>query len=292
MSVLEGALACLDPAQGDDGRVQYTLGVGGQSLPLDALVGRTVAFTFLGDVLCAGCGARSAVSLGSGYCRRCFLTLPQCDRCFRSPEHCHHHLGTCRDPAWGSRVCMAPHVVYLAETSALKVGITRPGRVHARWMEQGALQARPWLLARSRRIAGEVEVRVRAHIGDRTNWRQMLRHRAPDRDLARVALECDDRFAEALDALRGEFGADALQPAPAAATWQARYPLPDNGAPSLQALRLAATGDVVQGRVLGAKARYLVLDGGVFNTATHEGLLVRLALDVAPVSGRQGDLFG
>ncbi len=292
MSLFEGALAGLEPHQHDDGDVRYTLTVAGQALPLSALLGRTVAITSLGAVLCAGCGERSMVALGGGYCRRCFLSLPQCDRCFRSPEHCHHHLGTCRDPAWGSRVCMAPHVVYLAETSGLKVGITRPARTRSRWMEQGALQARPWLQARTRRIAGEVEARLRADVSDRTNWRQMLRHRTPDLDLARAVAECEDRHAEGLAALRAEFGADALLPVQDPTTWRGRFPLPEHGAPSLHALRLVNAGDRVQGQVLGAKARYLVLDSGVFNAASHDGLLVQLELDAAPATGRQGDLFG
>lgn len=290
--MFEGALGSLLPVQADDGAVAYTLGVGTQQLPLAALLGKVVAITWLGGVLCAGCGNESEVSLGGGYCRRCFLTLPQCDRCFRSPDHCHHHLGTCRDADWGTRVCMAPHVVYLAETSSLKVGITRPARITTRWMEQGALQARPWLHARTRRIAGELEARARAAVSDRTNWRRMLRHAAPDLDLARVVAECDDRFAEAIADVRAQFGDDALVPAGAAESWHARYPLPGLGAPSLQALRLATRGAQVQGRVLGAKARYLVLEGGVFNTASHEGLLVRLQLDAAPAAGGQGDLFG
>ncbi len=288
----EGALDALQPEQHDDGDVHYTLCVGGHRLPLSMLLGRQVAVTGLGGILCVNCGAASATSHGGGYCRSCFLMLPSCDHCFRSPERCHHHLGTCRDPAWGTRVCMANHVVYLAETSGVKIGITRPGRVAQRWSEQGALQARPWLLVRTRRIAGLVEAILRASLSDRTNWRQMLRKRQTSEDLKQLAHAMTQRHGIALENLRAEFGVDAWHAIDDATTWHARYPLPDTGAPSLSALKLQGVGTVVQGRVLGAKARYLILDSGVLNTASHAGTLVRLQLDVARDTRGQSDLFG
>lgn len=288
----EGVLAALQPEQHAGGDVHYTLSVGGMRLPLATLIGRQLAVTSLGGILCANCGAASATSHGGGYCRSCFLTLPACDHCFRSPERCHHHLGTCRDPAWGTRVCMADHVVYLAETSGVKIGITRPGRVAQRWSEQGALQARPWLLVRTRRIAGFVEAIVRGSISDRTNWRRMLRFRQTTADLEQLARGLIQQHGVALENLRTEFGVDAWHAIDDATTWHARYPMPETGAPSLSALQLADAGAVVQGRVLGAKARYLILDSGVLNTASHAGRLVRLQLDVARDMRGQSDLFG
>ena len=291
-SSFEGALAALQLEQQDSGNVHYTLRIGANRLPLSTLMGRQVAVTGLGGILCVNCGIASATSHGGGYCRRCFLTLPACDHCFRSPERCHHHLGTCRDPAWGTRVCMANHVVYLAETSGVKIGITRPGRLTQRWSEQGALQARPWLLVRTRRIAGLVEAILRASLSDRTNWRQMLRMHQATSDLEQLARDMTQRHFIALENLRAEYGVDAWQPIEDATTWRAHYPLPDNGAPSLSALKLQDMGTVVQGKVLGAKARYLILDSGVLNTASHAGTLVRLQLDVARDTRGQIDLFG
>ncbi len=287
----EGALAALQPEQQGNGDVHYTLCIGASRLPLSALLGREVVLTGLGGILCVNCGVASATSHGGGFCRSCFRTLPACDHCFRSPERCHHHLGSCRDPAWGTRVCMTNHVVYLAETSGLKVGITRPGRVAQRWSEQGALQARPWLLVRTRRIAGLVEVILRASMRDRTNWRQMLRARRATEDLEQCARELTQRHDVALEQLRAEHGADAWHMLEDATTWHARYPLPDAGAPSFRAFKLQGVGMVAQGRVLGAKARYLILDSGVLNTGSHAGTLVRLQLDVARDVRGQADLF-
>ena len=287
----EGVLDALQPEQQGSGEVRYALAVGGNRLPLAMLIGRQVAITGLGGILCVSCGAASATSHGGGHCRRCFLSLPACDHCFRSPERCHHHLGSCRDPAWGTRVCMADHVVYLAETSGVKVGITRPGRVALRWAEQGALQARPWLQVRTRRIAGVLEAVLRSSLSDRTNWRQMLRANRATKDLEQLAVELTQRHGTELERVRTEFGVDAWRAVDGATTWHAHYPVPIGGAPALRAFKLQAVGNVVQGRILGAKARYLLLDTGVLNTASHAGTLVRLQLDVAPDLRGQADLF-
>ena len=60
-----------------------------------------------------------------------------------SPEKCHHDFGTCRDPQWGLDFCMTDHVVYLANSSGIKVGITRATQLPTRWLDQGASQALP-----------------------------------------------------------------------------------------------------------------------------------------------------
>ena len=67
--------------------------------------------------------------------------------------------------------------------------------------------------------------------------------------------------------------------------------MPLLGAPSLHAIKLQVAGSMAQGRVLGAKARYLLLDTGVLNTSSHAGTLIRLALDVVPELRGQTDLF-
>ena len=80
-------------------------------------------------------------SYGDGYCGECFKTLPQCDLCIVKPELCHYAKGTCRDPRWGEENCMTTHVLYLANSGGIKVGITRLGQIPTRWMDQGATQA-------------------------------------------------------------------------------------------------------------------------------------------------------
>jgi hypothetical protein len=82
-------------------------------------------------------------SFNQGYCYACFSRLAQCDLCIVRPETCHYAAGTCRDTEWALAFCFQPHIVYLANTSGLKVGITRHTQIPTRWIDQGAIQALP-----------------------------------------------------------------------------------------------------------------------------------------------------
>lgn len=116
----------------------YTLQLGEHALALNERLGEMLTLRPTGQRYCLHC-ARPATRLAAGgYCSECASRLARCDSCIVRPETCHYHLGTCREPAWGERHCFTPHVVYLANTSGLKVGITRAGRLPGRWLEQGA----------------------------------------------------------------------------------------------------------------------------------------------------------
>ena len=130
---LEGELRGLQlSVSSTDRQVSATLSLhAGDELlhhPLDSELGRQLTLEFSGTVSCVNCGRNSKRSFGSGYCYPCFRKLARCDLCMVSPDRCHHHLGTCREPQWGDEFCMQPHLVYLANTSGLKVGLTREGR--------------------------------------------------------------------------------------------------------------------------------------------------------------------
>ena len=73
------------------------------------------------------------------------------------PETCHFAKGTCREPQWGEQHCMVPHYVYLANTSGVKVGITRHTQLPTRWIDQGATQALPIFKVNTRYQSGLVE---------------------------------------------------------------------------------------------------------------------------------------
>jgi len=105
--------------------VQYAFRLGEGLVPVNPLIGRQIRLEYLGAIHCTHCGRKTNKSFSQGYCYPCFKKLPQCDTCIVSPERCHHELGTCRDPDWGTQFCMTDHVVYLANSSGIKVGITR-----------------------------------------------------------------------------------------------------------------------------------------------------------------------
>jgi hypothetical protein len=67
-----------------------------------------------------------------------------------------------------------PHIVYLAYTGDVKVGVTRESQIPTRWIDQGATFALPIAKTENRYEAGMIEVALKAHLADKTNWRKML----------------------------------------------------------------------------------------------------------------------
>ena len=94
----------------------------------------------------------------------CFFALARCDTCFVNPQRCHFALGTCREPDWGMQTCMQPHVVYLANSGGLKVGLTQDQKQQQRWLSQGATQGLVIARATSRRAAGIWKPQLRSRL--------------------------------------------------------------------------------------------------------------------------------
>ncbi|MFC0669343.1 DUF2797 domain-containing protein [Azotobacter chroococcum] len=246
-----------------DAPVQYALRLGEAQVPVNPLIGQPLRLEYLGAIHCSHCGRRTAKSFGQGYCYPCFRKLPQCDSCIVSPEKCHHALGTCRDPAWGERFCMTEHVVYLANSSGVKVGITRASQVPTRWLDQGARQALPILRVATRQQSGLVEDLLRSQVADRTNWRALLKGEAAPVDLPAVREQLFDSCREGLEALQARFGLQAIQPLNDAEPVEIRYPV-ESYPGKIVSLDLDKT-PVVEGILRGIKGQYLIFDVGVIN---------------------------
>ena len=101
--------------------VAYDLPLGDQSIALNPLLGKSIKLTYTGKISCVHCNRAIKKSYNQGYCYPCFITLAQCDLCIMKPETCHYDAGTCREPAWGEAFCIKPHIVYLANSSGIKV---------------------------------------------------------------------------------------------------------------------------------------------------------------------------
>jgi hypothetical protein len=226
-----------------------------------------------GTIQCIACGRSIRKSFSQGHCYPCFRSLARCDRCIVSPERCHYHLGTCREPAWGEAHCLRPHVVYLANASGVKVGITRRTQIPTRWIDQGAVAAVPLLEVASRRASGIVETALKESFADRTNWRRMLRGAPPPVDLEAARVSVLDAAA-ALDAALELAGVDdRVVPLRDAPVVRLRYPVESCPEP-LRAIDLARSPQV-QGTLTGIKGQYLMLDCGVLNVRRHAGYEVR-----------------
>ena len=181
--------------------VAYDLPLGVQRVALNVYIGKHVAITHTGAIHCIHCGRATRKSFNQGYCYPCFTSLAQCDSCIVKPEQCHYHQGTCREPVWGEQHCMQPHMVYLANSSGIKVGITRASQIPTRWMDQGASQALAVLEARDRYTSGLIEVILKQHVTDRTDWRRMLKGTPEPVNLAEARDTLFDACASELDEL-------------------------------------------------------------------------------------------
>lgn len=258
--------------------VSYRLPLGDQEIPLAPLIGSVLRLEFTGTITCCHCGRKSKRSFAQGYCYPCFQRLAQCDGCIVKPETCHFHLGTCREPEWAEGACMVPHIVYLANSSGLKVGITRATQVPTRWIDQGATQALPVLRVATRRVSGLAEVLFGQSVADKTNWRLMLGGKAADLDLRVEAAQLLGTYRVALEDLRLQFGQGSVEALPEADVTCIEYPV--QAYPSKpQSLNLDKT-PVVEGRLTGIKGQYLMFGNHVLNVRNFTSYHVRVsALD-------------
>jgi hypothetical protein len=255
--------------------VRYELPLGDETVELNDLIGQPIKLVYQQEINCLHCGRKTKKSFSQGYCYPCFTRLPQCDSCIVKPEKCHYHEGTCRDPAWGERHCFQPHVVYLANSSGLKVGITRGEQVPTRWIDQGAIQALPILEVDNRLHSGLIEQIIAAHVSDKTNWRTMLKGGNPSIDLKAERDRLLELCADELEQLRQRFGADAVRRLEAEVV-EIEYPVKQY--PAKVSTHNFDKEAEVSGVLLGIKGQYLILDTGVINIRKFSAYKVQLSV--------------
>jgi hypothetical protein len=272
----EGGLRKMHSAL-ESGLVQYGMPLGDQVVPLNTLLGRTLSLRFLGTIHCIHCGRKTKKSFNQGFCYPCFRRLAQCDSCIVSPEKCHFHAGTCREPEWGEANCMIDHFVYLANTSGIKVGITRGTQLPTRWIDQGATQALPVFRVASRLDSGLVEVLFAQHVADKTAWQTMLKGPSDPRDLAAERLRLMALSGDAVQGLREERGLDAITELDNGDVTTIDYPVLEY--PSKVKSMTFDKLPEVRGRLMGIKGQYLILDTGVINMRRHAGYDLAFSVD-------------
>lgn len=254
--------------------VQYALPIGEERVPMNALIGQELILQYAGEIHCVNCGRKTSKSFNQGYCFPCMQTLAECDSCLIKPELCHYHEGTCREPAWGEEHCFQDHFVYLANTSGLKVGITRQTNVPARWMDQGATQALPIYKARDRLTSGMIEVILKQHVADKTAWQRMLKGVPEDIDLLHARDHLQHECQQEINEVLNNHGDDAVQFLANDQIIAINYPVtayPEK----VKALNLDKTAEI-SGTLLGIKGQYLILDSGVLNVRKFSGYKIRL----------------
>jgi hypothetical protein len=237
------------------GVAQYQLPIGDKLLNMNDLVGEAISLSFDQVIHCQNCGRKTNKSYSQGHCYPCAQKLASCDLCIMKPETCHYHLGTCREPQWGLDNCFSPHIVYLANSSGVKVGITRKKNIPCRWIDQGAISALPILEVDTRLKSGELEMALKQFVNDKTNWRKMLKNEVDSVDLPTIRDSLLGNIESVINATDARIlNNEALD---------INYPVVEYPS-KISSLSFDKT-PVITGVLKGIKAQYLILDTGVLN---------------------------
>jgi hypothetical protein len=233
---------------------------------MNHLIGKYIAFKWLKEIYCVVCGRKTNRSFAQGFCYPCFLNAPETSECIFRPELCQAQDGIARDMDWAEAHCLQDHFVYLAISSGVKVGITRSGQIPTRWIDQGAWQAIKLAKTPNRYTAGLIEVALKTHISDRTNWQRMLKNQliegvdltATKKEMiAHLPSELQNYISEENDITEINYPVN-------------EYP---EKVKSLSFDKL----EEITGRLWGVKGQYLIFDDGtVLNMRKHTGYMVVL----------------
>lgn len=203
-----------------------------------------------------------------GFCKQCFFEIPQAADWIMRPELSKAHLDQeDRDLDYEKRVQLQPHIVYLANSSNVKVGVTRKTQVPTRWIDQGAHEAIEIVEVPNRYLAGIAEVALKEHVSDKTNWRTMLKNEVKDEDLK----EWRENLKQFLPAEVMEYYIET--------NTETEIHFPVAQYPSkVNSLNLDKTPEFT-GVLKGIKGQYLIFeDNTVFNIRGNEGYVVSLTL--------------
>ncbi len=248
--------------------------VANSGILVNEYLGKQLSIQFTGKINCIGCNRSLKKTYQQGYCFQCTQKLAACDMCILKPENCHYAEGTCREPAWGLAHCFVPHIVYLANSSGIKVGITRETQVPTRWIDQGAAQALPIIRVKSRFQAGLIEVSIAKLISDKTDWRKMLLGGNGLLDLPSQRDKLFSELASNIQQIAGKFKFGDIEMLTAEKVVILNYPVLEYPT-KIVTLDFTKT-PLVKGTLLGIKGQYLMFDCGVINMRKFTGYEVEI----------------
>jgi len=246
--------------------VEYELPIGDELVYMNNLIGKYIVFKWEKEIYCVACGRKTSKSFAQGFCYPCFLSAPETSECILRPELCQAQDGIARDMDWAENHCLHDHFVYLAISSGVKVGVTRSDQIPTRWIDQGAWQAIRLAQTPNRYTAGLIEVVLKQHISDRTQWQRMLKNQLIEGvDLKEKKKEMIAHLAPELQNYESEDNEIT----------EITYPVTEypEKVKSLSFDKL----EEITGRLWGIKGQYLIFDDGtVLNMRKHTGYLVEL----------------
>ena len=236
---------------------------------VNAFIGHSMQFSFLNEIRCVSCSSKIKKTYNDGYCFKCFESSPENSPCVIRPELCRGHLGEGRDVQWEQENHNTSHIVYLALTDVVKVGVTRKSNLLNRWIDQGAYQATILAETPNRYEAGRIEVAMKDLITDRTNWRKMLTN---DMDESIDLLQEKWQMEETLPGDLTNFFSDSEE------VITLNYPVLEYPK-KVQSIQLDKTATWKK-KLNGIRGQYFIFDdGSVLNIRKHSGYLVQIQVD-------------
>ena len=247
--------------------IQYYLVFEDSFLNVNQLLGKPMEINFVG-FQCLNCGKKKKI-FRQGFCYDCFYSSPAVGDWIMKPELSTAHLGIAdRDLAYEEKVQLQPHIVYLALSSEVKVGVTRKTQMPTRWIDQGASQAIAIVEVPNRYLAGITEVALKNHYADKTNWRKMLTNTFETIDLVAERLKVEHLIPTEVQEYFYNQKIDL---------YEMQYPVLEYPS-KVTSLSLDKTPNF-QGKLIGIKGQYLLFEGGtVFNVRGSEGYVVKIEI--------------
>ena len=159
---------------------------------MNAKIGQDIKLSFDGTINCIACDRVTKKSFGGGFCYPCFGMRRNPANASSVPELCRAHEGEARDMAWAEETlprranCLSREELCYQSGHHARVTnaypLDRPGcdRCH-----------RVCSRAQSLYTAGLVEVAMKEHLTDRTNWQRMLKNEVIDADLVETKASLD-----------------------------------------------------------------------------------------------------
>jgi hypothetical protein len=260
----QGVLKKMKTENADE--IQYYLDMKTDFINMNQLLDKEISISFI-KYECLNCHLEKEI-YRQGFCKSCFFDIPNAADWIMRPELSTAHLGIeDRDLAYEKSVQLKPHIVYLANSSNVKVGVTRKGQVPTRWIDQGAHEAIEIVEVPNRYLAGITEVALKEYVGDKTNWRKMLKNDIADENLVEwreklkqyIPDEAKEYFIENNTETNLNFPVH-------------KYPVKP------KSLNLIKTPKFT-GKLVGIKGQYLIFDDEtVFNVRSNEGLVVSIEI--------------
>ncbi|MGL2994333.1 DUF2797 domain-containing protein [Flavobacterium sp. TSSA_36] len=264
--IYEGVLSKMPTEIGNP--IQYYLVFESSFINVNQLLNKEISVQLVG-YQCLNCGKKKKI-FRQGFCYDCFYSSPSVGDWIMKPELSTAHLGIeDRDLAYETKVQLQPHIVYLALSSEVKVGVTRKTQMPTRWIDQGAEKAIVLVEVPNRYLAGITEVALKNHFADKTNWRKMLTNTFETVDLvqekAKVQAWLPSEVQDYFTLEKNEIT-------------EMHYPVVTYPT-KVNSLNLDKTPHF-QGQLIGIKGQYLLFaDGTVFNIRSNEGAIVQIQVN-------------